>query len=106
MRVAVIEGSRRFGDHAEQQSRRIAHHLPGVSLLHRLGAEFLRIDRQLEEALATGADPLHLAATFGLHPGTAVRYASSARQLLQTAAEQHNPAGIPPNPGTGSAQED
>jgi hypothetical protein len=40
--VAVIEGSRRFGDHAEQESRRIAHHLPGVSLLHRLGAEFLQ----------------------------------------------------------------
>ena len=38
--------------------------------------------------MATGADPLHLAATFGLDPGTAVRYASSARQLLQTAAEE------------------
>jgi hypothetical protein len=56
--------------------------------------------------MATGADPLHLAATFGLDPGTAVRYASSARQLLQTAAEQQNPAGFPPNPRTGSAQED
>ena len=42
MRVAVIERSRRFGDHAEQQTRRIAHHLPGVSLLHPLGAEFLQ----------------------------------------------------------------
>jgi hypothetical protein len=29
--------------------------------------------------MATGADPLHLAATSGLDPGTAVRYASSAR---------------------------
>jgi hypothetical protein len=48
--------------------------------------------------MATGADPLHLAATFGLDPGTAVRYASSARQLLQTAAEQQNPAGVPPEP--------
>jgi hypothetical protein len=73
---------------------------------HAATIEALRVDRQLEEALATGADPLHLAATFGLDPGTAVRYASSARQLLQTRAEQQNPAGIPPNPRPGSAQED
>jgi hypothetical protein len=73
---------------------------------HAATNEALRADRQLEEALATGADPLHLAATFGLDPGTAVRYASSARQLLQTPAEQHNPAGIPPNPRPGSARED
>jgi len=38
---------------------------------------------------------LHLAATFGLGPGTAVRYASSARQLLPAAAEQQNLAGFP-----------
>jgi hypothetical protein len=73
---------------------------------HAATIEALRADRQLEEALATGADPLHLAATFGLDPGTAVRYASSARQLLQTPAEQQNPAGIPPNPRPGSARED
>ena len=72
---------------------------------HAATVEALRVDRQLEEAMATGADPLHLAATFGLDPGTAVRYASSARQLLQTAAEQQNPAGFPANPRTGSAQE-
>ena len=59
----------------------------------------LRVDRQLEEALATGADPLHLAATFGLDPGAAPsRYASSARQLLQTAAEQQDPAPVPREP--------
>jgi hypothetical protein len=73
---------------------------------HAATVEALRADRQLEEAIATGADPLHLAATFGLNPGTAVRYASSARQLLQTPAEQQNPAGIPPNPRPGSAHED
>jgi hypothetical protein len=73
---------------------------------HAATIEALRADRQLEEALATGADPLHLAATFGLDPGTAVRYASSARQLLQTAAEQQNPAQVPPNPRPGPAQED
>ena len=62
---------------------------------HAATIEALRVDRQLEEALATGADPLHLAATFGLDPGTAVRYASSARQLLRTAAEQQDPARSP-----------
>lgn len=72
---------------------------------HAATIEALRVDRQLEEALATGADPLHLAATFGLDPGTAVRYASSARQLLQTAAEQQNPARFPANPRTRSAPE-
>ena len=65
---------------------------------HAATIEALRADRQLEEALATGADPLHLAATFGLDPGTAVRYASSARQLLQTPAEQHEPGRNPPEP--------
>ncbi|MGH3183532.1 MAG: hypothetical protein ACRDOE_16755, partial [Streptosporangiaceae bacterium] len=72
---------------------------------HAATIEALRAGRQLEEAMATGADPLHLAVTFGLDPGTAVRYASSARQLLQTAAEQQDPAGSPANPRTGSAQE-
>jgi hypothetical protein len=72
---------------------------------HAATIEALRVDRQLEEALASGADPLHLATTFGLDPGTAVRYASSARQLLQTAAEQQDPAGFPANPRAGSAQE-
>ena len=53
----------------------------------------LRVDRQLEEALAQGPDPLHLAAVFGIDPKTAIRYAETARQLLQTAAEEHDPAG-------------
>jgi len=72
---------------------------------HAATVEALRVDRQLEEALATGADPLHLAATFGVDPGTAVRYASCARQLLQAAAEEQDPAGFPANPRTGSAPE-
>jgi hypothetical protein len=42
----------------------------------------LRIDRQLEEALTCGADPLHLAVVFGLDDTTAIRYAAAARQLL------------------------
>jgi integrase len=44
--------------------------------------ERLRIDRQLEEALASGGDPLHLAAVFGISETTAVRYAVNARKLL------------------------
>jgi hypothetical protein len=40
--VAVVERSRRLRDHAEQQSRRVAHYLPGVHLLDSLGAEFLQ----------------------------------------------------------------
>jgi integrase len=43
----------------------------------------LRIDRQLEEALACGADPLHLAAVFGIDTSTAIRYAANARHLLE-----------------------
>jgi integrase len=55
--------------------------------------ERLRVDRQLEEALTRGADPLHLAAGFGIDDTTAIKYATIARQLLATAAEQHHPAG-------------
>jgi site-specific recombinase XerD len=52
--------------------------------------EQLRVDRQLDEALAAGPDPLHLAAVFGIDDTTAIRYAA-ARLLLETAAE-HGPA--------------
>jgi hypothetical protein len=51
--------------------------------------ERLRVDRQLEEALTCGADPLHLAAVFGIDDTTAIKYAAIARQLLETAAEHH-----------------
>lgn len=51
--------------------------------------ECLRVDRQLEEALAHGPDPLHLASVFGLDPKTAIRYAENAKALLVTTAEQH-----------------
>ncbi|GGX24620.1 integrase [Streptomyces noursei] len=49
--------------------------------------ERLRVDRQLEEALVHGPDPLHLADVFGLGEKTAMRYADSARALLKQAAE-------------------
>ena|SRR5258705_11513719 len=47
--------------------------------------ERLRIDRQLDEAMVTGGDPLHLAEVFGISDTTAVRYAVNARKLLQGA---------------------
>jgi integrase len=50
--------------------------------------ERLRVDRQLDEALTHGPDPLHLAAVFGLDDKTAIRYAAAARQILETPAEQ------------------
>ncbi len=45
--------------------------------------ERLRQDRQLDEALVRGFDPLHLAAVFGVTAPTAIRYAAAARELLQ-----------------------
>ncbi|QIY66539.2 hypothetical protein HEP85_39955 [Streptomyces sp. RPA4-2] len=52
--------------------------------------ERLRVDRRLEEAIIQGPDPLHLAEVFGLDEKTAMRYADSARALLEQAAElQH-----------------
>jgi hypothetical protein len=54
--------------------------------------ERLRVDRQLEEALAHGPDPLHLAAVFDLDPKTAIRYVENARLLLTTRAEEQDPA--------------
>lgn len=44
--------------------------------------ERLRVDRQLDEAMTHGPDPLHLAEVFGLDEKTAMRHADSARQLL------------------------
>jgi hypothetical protein len=64
--------------------------------------ERLRVDRQLQEALASGPDPLHLAAMFGLDPKTAIRYAENARQLLITTAEEQDPAERPEDASTKS----
>ena len=54
--------------------------------------ERLRVDRQLEEALACEGDPLHLATVFGLDPTTAIRYATAARQILSSPVE-YGPGG-------------
>lgn len=49
--------------------------------------ERLRIDRLLEEAIASRGDPLHLAEVFGISDGTAIGYAANALKLLSSAAE-------------------
>ncbi len=54
--------------------------------------ERLRVDRQLDEALTHGPDPLHLSAVFGLDPKTAIRYAENARALLAAMIEEQDPA--------------
>jgi integrase len=70
--------------------------------LRRLPAtlERLRIDRQLEESLATGGDPLQLVKVFAISERAAVRYADNARALLQPEPEhgRHRtpPADRPP----------
>jgi hypothetical protein len=49
------------------------------------GLDRVRRDRQLEEALSRGPDPLHLAIMFGISGTTAAFYADTARQLLEQA---------------------
>ncbi|MEU1482815.1 hypothetical protein [Streptomyces sp. NPDC005752] len=60
-----------------------AHFLRHQLTKHGVSLDRVRADRVLGEALATGADPLHLAAIFDISETTAVRYAVLARQLLQ-----------------------
>ena len=52
------------------------HQLRGISLDH------IRRDRILHEALAAGADPLHLALVFNIDHANAMAYANAARNLL------------------------
>jgi Na+/citrate or Na+/malate symporter len=58
--------------------------------------QHIRRDRILAEALATGADPLHLALVFNIDHTTAMAYAGAARNLLTGPAGQelssHRPA--------------
>lgn len=65
---------------------------------HAATLERLRVDRQIEEALTHGPDPLHLAAVFGLDDKTAIRYANAARQILESAAERR--PNLPPAANT------
>ena len=68
----------------------LGRHQRGISLEH------IRRDRILAEALATGADPLHLALVFNIDHTTAMAYAGAARNLLTGPAGQelssHRPA--------------
>jgi hypothetical protein len=57
------------------------HQPPGISL------ERIRRDRILHEALATGADPLHLSLVFNIDHTNAMAYANAARNLLRSPAE-------------------
>jgi integrase len=54
----------------------LGRHQRGISLEH------IRRDRILAEALATGADPLHLALIFNIDHTNAMAYAGAARNLL------------------------
>jgi len=47
-----------------------------------------RADRAWTRALATGADPLHLALVFNIDYTNAMAYASAARNLLTSPAGQ------------------
>ena len=58
------------------------HQPRGISLEH------IRRDRILHEALATGADPLHLSLVFNIDHTNAMAYANAARNLLSSPAEQ------------------
>jgi len=61
--------------------------------------ERLRVDRHLDEAIASNADPLHLTEVFGVSESTAIRYTNAARQLLATTIEQPPPVhDEPPDP--------
>jgi hypothetical protein len=53
--------------------------------------ERMRVDRQLEEAMTHGPDPLRLAVVFGLDDKTAIRYAAAARYLLESPIEHDRP---------------
>ncbi|MEV7145464.1 site-specific integrase [Streptomyces sp. NPDC093084] len=55
---------------------------------HNATLDRLRADRWLDEALDRGPDPLHLAAVFGISAATAIRYANSARSILEGAAHR------------------
>ena len=59
----------------------VGRHHRGISLEH------IRRDRILHEALATGADPLHLALVFNIDHTNAMAYAGAARSLLSDSVQ-------------------
>jgi hypothetical protein len=69
-------------------TRPVSPDYPGKHQSHGISLERIRRDRILHEALATGADPLHLALVFNIDHTTAMAYANAARSLLSSPAEQ------------------
>jgi len=61
--------------------------LRATAALRGVQLELIRGDRVLHEALAVGADSLHLAAVFNLSSATAIAYAEIARSLLERPIE-------------------
>jgi integrase len=55
---------------------------------HGISLERIRRDRILQEALVTGADPLHLSLVFNIDHTNAMAYANAARNILSSPAEQ------------------
>jgi integrase len=74
------ESALRLGPVSHPWLNRILRGLPA-------GLERLRVDRYLDEAITSGADPLQVAEVFGVCESTAVRYAAAARQLLPADVE-------------------
>ena len=64
--------------------------------------ERLRVDRQLEEALTHGPDPLHLASVFGLdqngRPPSVTRPPPASSSRLRPSSTARQPPTVPPNP--------
>ena len=68
----------------------LGRHQRGISLEH------IRRDRILQEALATGADPLHLALVFNIDHTNAMAYANAARNLNDPGDQEAAPRRAPP----------
>lgn len=51
----------------------------------------IRQDRFVEELIATGPDPLHFMAVFGVSSNTATRYAEAVAAMLSTSMDDDNP---------------
>ena len=69
-------------------TRPVSPDYPGKHQPRGISLEHIRRDRILNEALATAADPVHLALVFNIDHTNAMAYANAARNLLSSPAEQ------------------
>jgi hypothetical protein len=69
-------------------TRPVSPDCPGKHQLRGICRGRIRRDRIVQEALATGADPLHLTLVFSIDHTNAVAYANAARNLLGSPAGQ------------------